>query len=77
MVAGVSIHSDDLTIVVDLRSKGAIVCQGIVEGGVGSAAVCAENLDPAIVVMKPAEERMRLDASDPLNRAREGRVPVQ
>jgi hypothetical protein len=39
--------------------------------------VCAENLDPAIVVMKPAEERMRLDASDPLNRAREGRVLVQ
>jgi hypothetical protein len=38
VVAGVSIHSDDLTIVVDLRSKGAIVCQGIVEGGVGSAA---------------------------------------
>jgi hypothetical protein len=27
--------------------------------------------------MQPAEERMRLDASDPLNRAREGRVLVQ
>ena len=33
MVAGVSIHSHDLTIVVDLRSKGAIVCRGV-----GSAA---------------------------------------
>jgi hypothetical protein len=34
------------------------------------------KLDSAIVVMQPAEERMRLDASDPLNRAREGRVLV-
>ena len=33
VVAGVSIHSHDLTIVVDLRSKGAIVCRGV-----GSAA---------------------------------------
>jgi hypothetical protein len=35
------------------------------------------KLDSAIEVMKAAEQRMRCDASDPLNRAREGRVLVQ
>jgi hypothetical protein len=36
---------------------------------------CAyRKLDSAIEVMKAAEQRMRCDASDPLNRAREGRV---
>ena len=35
------------------------------------------KLDSAIVVMKAAEQRMRCDASDPLNRTREGRVLVQ
>ena len=39
---------------------------------------CAyRKLDSAIVVMQAAEERMRLDASDLLNRARVGRVLVQ
>jgi hypothetical protein len=34
------------------------------------------KLVSAVVVMQAAEERMRLDASDPLNPAREGRVLV-
>ena len=35
------------------------------------------KLDSAIAVMKAAEQRMRRDASNPLNWAREGRVLVQ
>jgi hypothetical protein len=39
---------------------------------------CAyRKLDSAIVVMESAEQRMRCDASDPQNRARERRVLVQ
>jgi hypothetical protein len=34
------------------------------------------KLDSAIVVMKAADQRMRCDASEPLNRARQGRVLV-
>jgi len=39
--------------------------------------VCTKNSDPHVVVMQSAEERMRHDATDPLNRAREWRVFVQ
>jgi hypothetical protein len=40
-------------------------------------AVCTENSGSHVVVMQSAEERMRRDATDPLNRAREWRVFVQ
>ena len=39
--------------------------------------VCTENSDSHVVVMQSAEERMRRDATDPLNRAREWRIFVQ
>jgi hypothetical protein len=43
-----------------------------------SGAPCVyRKLDSAIVVMQSAQQRMRCDASDPLNRAREGRVLFQ
>jgi hypothetical protein len=35
------------------------------------------KLDSAMAVMKAAEQRMRRDASNPLNWARQGRVLVQ
>jgi thiamine pyrophosphate-dependent acetolactate synthase large subunit-like protein len=39
--------------------------------------VCTENSDSHVVVMQSAEEHMRRDATDALNRARERRVFVQ
>jgi hypothetical protein len=39
--------------------------------------VCIENSDTQIVVMQSAEERMRRDATDPLNGAREWCIFVQ
>src|SRR6266478_3119938 len=41
------------------------------------AACVYRKLDSAIVVMQSAQQRMRCDASDPLNRAREWRIFVQ
>src|SRR6266446_10123932 len=36
--------------------------------------VCTENLDSDVFMMQSADQRMRHDASDPLNRARERRI---
>jgi len=40
-------------------------------------AVRAENLNPDVLVMQPANQGVRHDASDLLNRARERRILVQ
>ena len=40
---------------------------------VGPTVVCAENLNPQILVMQPANQGVRYDASDLLNRARDRR----
>jgi hypothetical protein len=42
-----------------------------------STCVCTENSDSHVLVMQSAQQRMRCDASDPLNRAREWRIFVQ
>jgi hypothetical protein len=39
--------------------------------------VRAENLDPGVLVVQSANQGMRHDASDPLNRARDWRILVQ
>ena len=39
--------------------------------------MCTENSDSHVMVMQSAEERLRRDATDPLNRAREWHVFVQ
>jgi hypothetical protein len=39
--------------------------------------VCAENLDPAVLVMKTAENRSRCDGAEALNRPMDRRVLVQ
>ena len=39
--------------------------------------VCAENLDPGVVMMKSAEYRVRTDDSGALNRARDRRIFIQ
>ena len=39
--------------------------------------MCTENLNPDIVVMKAAKDRVRFDASGPLNQARDRRILVQ
>ncbi len=39
--------------------------------------MCAENLNPDIVVMKAAKDRVRFDASGPLNGPRDRRIFVQ
>ena len=39
--------------------------------------VRAENLNPDVLVMQPANQGVRHDASDLLNRARERRILVQ
>jgi hypothetical protein len=39
--------------------------------------VCTENLDPGVVMMKPAEYRVRTDDSNALNRARDRRILIQ
>jgi len=39
--------------------------------------VCAENLHPAILVMKTAENRSRRDGAEALNRPMDRRVLVQ
>ena len=39
--------------------------------------VRAENLNPQILVMQPANQGVRYDASDLLNRARDRRILVQ
>jgi len=39
--------------------------------------VRAENLNPDVLVMQPANQGMRHDASDLLNRARDRRILVQ
>jgi hypothetical protein len=41
------------------------------------AGVRAENLNPDVLVMQPANHGVRHDASDLLNRARERRILVQ
>ena len=43
----------------------------------GLALVCTENSDSHVAVMQSANERMRPDATDALNRARERRIFVQ
>ena len=40
-------------------------------------AVCTENLNPGVMVMKPTKDGMRFDASCRLNRARDRRIFVQ
>ena len=40
-------------------------------------AVCTENLDPGVVMMKSAEYRVRTDDSGALNRARDRRIFIQ
>ena len=39
--------------------------------------VCAENSDSDVLVMQRADQRMRHNASNPLNRARDWRILVQ
>jgi len=39
--------------------------------------VCTEKSDSGVLVMKPANQGMRYDATDPLNRARDRRIFVQ
>jgi len=39
--------------------------------------VCTENLNPDVMVMKSAKNRVRIDRSDPLNRAIDRRIFVQ
>jgi ferredoxin-NADP reductase len=39
--------------------------------------MCAENLDPGVVMMKSAEYRVRTDDSSALNRARDRRIFIQ
>jgi len=41
------------------------------------AAVCTENLNPGVVMMKSAEYRVRTDDSSALNRARDRRIFIQ
>jgi hypothetical protein len=40
-------------------------------------AVCTENLNPDVVVMKSAKNGVRFDGAGPLNRARDRRILVQ
>ena len=42
-----------------------------------TAVVCTENLNPNVVVMKSAQDRVRIDRSDPLNGAIDRRIFVQ
>ena len=42
-----------------------------------SIRVCTENLDPDVMVMQSAEERIGANAADPLNWARDRRIFVQ
>ena len=46
------------------------------ERGAG-AAVCTENLDSDVLMMQPADQGMRHNASDPLNWARDRRILSQ
>ena len=39
--------------------------------------VCTKNLNPDVVVMKSAKDRLRSDGTDPLNWARDRRILVQ
>ena len=39
--------------------------------------VCTENLNPDVMVVKPAKNKLRFDASDPLNGARDQRIFIQ
>ena len=39
--------------------------------------VCTENLNPDVVVMKSAKDRLRSNGTDPLNWARDRRILVQ
>ena len=41
------------------------------------AGVCTENLNPDVMVMKSAEDRMRLDIPDPLDGTKGRRIFVQ
>jgi hypothetical protein len=54
----------------------AVIRQQARSAAKGNGPCVYRKLDSAIVMMQPAEQRMRRDASDPLNRAREGRVLV-
>ena len=39
--------------------------------------MCTENLNPHVMVMKSAKDRVRFDVSGPLNRARDRSIFVQ
>ena len=39
--------------------------------------LCVPNLNPHVMVMKSAEDRVRFDMSSPVNRARDRRILVQ
>src|SRR5271167_245381 len=41
------------------------------------APVCTENSNPYVMMVKPAEDRVRTNDSDPLNRAKNRRILVQ
>jgi hypothetical protein len=58
----------------DLR---ALIRRMSIENALWGAPVRAENLDPGVLVMQSANEGMRHDASDPLNRARDRSILVQ
>jgi hypothetical protein len=49
----------------------------IVLGDEDRMAVCTENLDSDVVVMKPAKDWLRFDASSALNRTGDWRIFIQ
>jgi hypothetical protein len=52
------------------------VAEGIVDVA-PVAAVCTENSNTHVVMVKPAEDRIRRDGIDPLNRAKGRSIFVQ
>ena len=48
-----------------------------VGGAPAERAVCTENLNPGVVVMKPAKDRSRADDSNSLNGTRDRRIFIQ
>ena len=61
-----------------VAAKIALSTAGAATQIVGSPTpVRAENLNPGLLAMQPANQGMRHDASDPLNRAKDRRTLVQ
>jgi hypothetical protein len=56
-----------------------VIEQDALTAGIGTVriGVCTENLNPDVMVMKSAEDRMRLDIPDPLNGTKGRRIFVQ